>query len=454
MPDPETAGVLRTTVVVPCYNEEKRIREEEFVRYLTRQDTSVRLLFVNDGSTDDTQQVLQRIVSAVPAGRAAVVPLTPNGGKAEAVRLGMLHALESPHPAGQAVVGFWDCDLATPLEAIQELVDVLQAQPWTQMVFGARVALLGRQIERKIVRHYLGAPAFPRFRPPRVSGCSSRARGARPTHARNASTVASGVRAGRVFATLTSLVLGMPIYDTQCGRPVACRPPPRVRTAPHLHPWTSGRLRPLLRAPERHLNSLGACCGPGSSPEAAPNAEDLPLSHREVRRQAVPGERRPQDGALAAVRHPLGIRRRDGRQVPAAPHPPLPRRPIRHRAATTNSARGSTHDGTPLPPRSTRAARFSALQPAKHSEATPVQHTIFEYPLLRWVDVAGSKVKPWDILKMAWGLCRIRAIYVYHEWPSGRWKAVPRGDLALFCMLLLLLLALFTSAIILLRTGL
>jgi hypothetical protein len=162
-------------------------------------------------------------VSAVPAGRAAVVPLTPNGGKAEAVRLGMLHALESPHPAGQAVVGFWDCDLATPLEAIQELADVLQAQPWTQMVFGARVALLGRQIERKIVRHYLGAPAFPRLRPPRVSGCrvsgcSSRARGARPTHARNASTVASGVRAGRVFATLTSLVLGMPIYDTQCGR--------------------------------------------------------------------------------------------------------------------------------------------------------------------------------------------------------------------------------------------
>ena len=181
------AAAPRTTVVVPCYNEEARLREEEFVRYLSRPDTAVRLLFVDDGSSDGTVQVLERIVKAAPPGRAALLPLTPNGGKAEAVRRGMLQALEQPNPA--TVVGFWDCDLATPLEAIQELVEVLQGQPWTQMVFGARVALLGRQIERKIVRHYLG----------------------------------------RVFATLTSLVLSMPIYDTQCARD------PRART-PHTRP--------------------------------------------------------------------------------------------------------------------------------------------------------------------------------------------------------------------------
>ena len=34
--------------------------------------------------------------------------------------------------------------------------------------------------------------------------------------------------------------------------------------------------------------------------------------------------------------------------------------------------------------------------------------------------MAGSKLKPTDILRMAWGLVRIRAVYFLHEWPSGR----------------------------------
>ena len=207
-----TAAARKITVVVPCYNEEDRLREEEFVRYLSRQDSAVRLLFVDDGSSDGTLQVLERIVKAAPPGRAALLPLTPNGGKAEAVRRGMLQALEQPTPAGDAVVGFWDCDLATPLEAIQELADVLQGQPWTQMVFGARVALLGRQVERKIMRHYLG----------------------------------------RVFATLTSLVLSMPIYDTQCARHA------RART-PHAHRMHAPAVLPIWRDSTRHRLSPCRC---------------------------------------------------------------------------------------------------------------------------------------------------------------------------------------------------
>ena len=144
------------TLVVPAYNEADRLKVDDFVGYL-RADTAagVRLLFVDDGSSDGTAALLQRIVAAAPPGRAAVLSLGHNQGKAEAVRRGMLQALDAPADLCE-IVGFWDCDLATPLAAIAQLANVLHARSGVAMVFGARVALLGRRIARQPVRHYLG----------------------------------------------------------------------------------------------------------------------------------------------------------------------------------------------------------------------------------------------------------------------------------------------------------
>lgn len=159
------------TVVVPCYNEAARLRADSFSEFLSL-GFPVRFLFVNDGSRDSTLEMLEGLRLRHP--RAVhVLDKQPNGGKAEAVRAGMLQAMTLP---GTTYTGFWDADLATPLTSIPDLLAKL-ARPEIQMVFGARVRLLGREIQRKAARHYLG----------------------------------------RVFATVVSLLLRLPIYDTQCG---------------------------------------------------------------------------------------------------------------------------------------------------------------------------------------------------------------------------------------------
>ncbi|RRA48566.1 glycosyltransferase [Acidipila sp. EB88] len=164
----------RCTVVVPCYNEAARLRTNDFVTFLQNtENRDLQLLFVNDGSRDATLSVLQDLRSRFPA-RIRVLDKQPNGGKAEAVRHGMLHALSLK---GCEITGFWDADLATPLEQIPDLEAILLRHPQLTMVFGARVRLLGRAIQRQPLRHYLG----------------------------------------RCFATTASTLLRLPIYDTQCG---------------------------------------------------------------------------------------------------------------------------------------------------------------------------------------------------------------------------------------------
>jgi glycosyltransferase involved in cell wall biosynthesis len=161
----------RTWIVVPCYNEAKRLDRAAFLRF-ARGNAEVRFLFVDDGSTDATGAVLAKLCAERPE-QFELLTLPQNGGKAEAVRQGMVRAFGS----SARYAGYWDADLATPLEVIRRFSQVLDDSPWLELVMGSRVQLLGRKIERRPARHYLG----------------------------------------RVFATFASLVLGLRVYDTQCG---------------------------------------------------------------------------------------------------------------------------------------------------------------------------------------------------------------------------------------------
>lgn len=167
----DNARRVRLTVVVPCYNEEKRLPGDSF-RKFTMNGVAVDYLFVNDGSTDGTARVLDGLKSEDPS-RFAVLTLEKNSGKAEAVRRGMLAAMErSPDLAA-----FWDADLATPLDELPLFVDIFNRRPEIQMVFASRVRLLGHNIRRRPLRHYLG----------------------------------------RFGSVLISESLGVQMYDTQCG---------------------------------------------------------------------------------------------------------------------------------------------------------------------------------------------------------------------------------------------
>ncbi|MEX2206287.1 MAG: glycosyltransferase [Myxococcota bacterium] len=169
----------RTLVVVPCYNEARRLDLAAF-RSFVASEPAIGFLFVNDGSSDETLARLHEL-EAVRRESFSVLDLPRNGGKAEAVRAGLGVAFKS----NARYVGYWDADLATPLDEIARFIDVLERLPGIEIVFGARVQLLGRSVRRSPARHYLG----------------------------------------RIFATAVSQVLRLPIYDTQCGAKLMRRTP-------------------------------------------------------------------------------------------------------------------------------------------------------------------------------------------------------------------------------------
>ena len=157
-------------IVIPCYNEEKRLDTERMFNFL-KLKKNVLLCYVNDGSSDGTIEVLQKIKTKFPNNVEAISTPT-NVGKAEAVRTGILHC--NKHFKHEKIA-YLDADLATTLEECYEISELVKDE--TVFAFGSRIEKIDNNIDRKIHRFYIG----------------------------------------RIIAAFISKQLKLNVYDSQCG---------------------------------------------------------------------------------------------------------------------------------------------------------------------------------------------------------------------------------------------
>lgn len=165
---------MQVCIVIPCYNEAIRLDTQNVFNYFKdKHDFSIHFCFVNDGSSDNTLKILNTIKHHCIE-NISIVDLENNKGKAEAVRQGILMMYNK---SIFDYIGYWDADFATPLEEIDNMMKIFKQYPSYIGILGMRLARLGAHIKRKKLRHYIG----------------------------------------RIFATIASSMLNIPLYDSQCG---------------------------------------------------------------------------------------------------------------------------------------------------------------------------------------------------------------------------------------------
>ncbi|NNE27943.1 MAG: glycosyltransferase [Saprospiraceae bacterium] len=168
---------MKNGIVIPCYNESNRLPLDQYDAFI-KEDSNYILCFVNDGSNDDTLEVLQKFKNK--RDRVYVYDMPCNKGKAEAVRHGIKHMLQETNVSN---VGFLDADLSTDFNDYKRLVKSLNDSTDLQMTFGSRKMGNESQIERKGFRSI----------------------------------------ASMVAGLMIKFILGLPIKDTQCGAKVFSR---------------------------------------------------------------------------------------------------------------------------------------------------------------------------------------------------------------------------------------
>jgi dolichyl-phosphate beta-glucosyltransferase len=157
------------SIVIPAYNEGRRLGAtlEKVLQYVRQQGWNAEIIVVNDGSHDNTADLVRGF--AARESRLRLVENPGNRGKGYSVRHGMLQA------RGE-IIAFSDADLSSPIEELPKLLAALAG--------GADIAVGSRWLraELQTQRQSLHRQLF-----------------------------------GRIFNLLQRLILGLRFKDTQCG---------------------------------------------------------------------------------------------------------------------------------------------------------------------------------------------------------------------------------------------
>ena len=157
------------SIVIPAYNESVRLRPtlHALLGHIQEQNWDAEILVVNDGSTDDTAEIVREYGRSHP--EVVLVENPGNRGKGYSVRNGMLHARGD-------ICLFTDADLSSPITEAQKLFDAISQG--TDIAIGSRWLRTELQTERQP----LYRQAF-----------------------------------GRIFNLALRVILGLHFTDTQCG---------------------------------------------------------------------------------------------------------------------------------------------------------------------------------------------------------------------------------------------
>ena len=158
------------SIIIPAYNEAERIGAslDRILSYISESRWSAEVIVVNDGSSDNTSQVVQEYSGRNPIIRVLENP--GNRGKGYSVRNGMLNA------SGQVLL-FTDADLSSPIEEANKLFAVIESGQ-------ADVAIGSRYLQSELQTRK------------------------QPLHRR---------MLGRAFNGALRMILGLSYVDTQCG---------------------------------------------------------------------------------------------------------------------------------------------------------------------------------------------------------------------------------------------